>query len=90
MPTTVQRVIACMEEVLRNKGVDPPTLAASTKLNRQLGLDSLDYAELVIRLELEFGNDPFQDGHLPELRSVSDLAALYEPGTSHGQASRRS
>lgn len=79
MPTTVERVIACMADVFRNKGLEPPELSPSTGLAPELGLDSLDYAELIVRLEAEFGLDPLQDGQVPELRSIADLAALYGP-----------
>lgn len=77
MAQVVERVIACVAEVFSNKGVDPPTLSASTPLDAELGLDSLDYAELVSRLEGEFGFDPFATDTPPAVRTVSDLAELY-------------
>ena len=78
MPTTVERVIRCMTDVFKNKGLRPPALSSTTRLAPELGLDSLDYAELIIRLETEFGRDPLQDGQLPELKTIADLAKLYE------------
>ena len=37
-------------------------LSLRTPLDATLGLDSLDYAELVVRLEGAFGVDPFASG----------------------------
>jgi len=43
-----------------------------------LGLDSLQFAALVVRLERETGRDPFRGGQAPRLpRTVGELAALY-------------
>lgn len=85
MPSTVERVIASVEEVFRNKEADPPTLDARMRLSRQLGLD---YAEPTNRLELESGRDPFQSRQLSELCFVADLAMLSERGASNGHANR--
>jgi len=78
MPIAVERVIRCMQDVFQNKGIDPPALEAATALTAELGLDSLDYAELVARLESEFGFDPFAAGAPAEIRTIRDLTALYD------------
>lgn len=78
MGTSLQRVIRCVEEVFRNKGLEPPAVAPTTEFTPDFGLDSLDYAELVVRLEQEFGFDPFASGAVREVRTASDLAAVYE------------
>jgi acyl carrier protein len=66
-----------MVEVLTNKNVPVPPLSAETALGEQLGLTSLDYAELVVRLEIEFGKDLPATGELPDFRTVGDLARFY-------------
>lgn len=78
MATAIDTIIHCLEDVFRNKGLTPPALSSETELTASLGLDSLDYAELVVRLEAAFGFDPFADGATPEIRTVTDMAALYE------------
>lgn len=71
------RVIEEFGAVFRNKGLKPPSLASETALDGTLGLESLDFAELVIRLEQAFGKDPFSNGTIPEVRTLGDLCALY-------------
>ena len=71
------RVIETIRAVFANKGIEAPPLDAATLLDNSLGLDSLDYAELVARLEMEFGYDPFADGPIPSVRVIADLVSLY-------------
>jgi len=78
MPSVLDKTIACLAEVFRNQGLEPPELSGGTTFDPALGLDSLDYAELAVRLEHAFGFDPFAGGETPEIRTVSDLAQLYE------------
>lgn len=73
----VDKVIECMREVFKSKREAAPALAADTKLDASLGLKSLDYAELVVRLEGEFGFDPFAGGMPAGIATVADLASLY-------------
>lgn len=42
-----------------------------------IGLDSLDFATLVVRLERETGYDPFRAGHAQLPRTVGELVRLY-------------
>ncbi|MDH3216397.1 MAG: acyl carrier protein [Candidatus Krumholzibacteria bacterium] len=79
MEQIVAVVIACIQEVFKNKGQAPPSVRPEDTLDAEFGLDSLDYAELVIRLEEKTGMDPFADGTPGNIRSVADLAALYGP-----------
>ena len=73
-----EQVIDCIKQVFENKGKKPPSIALSDKLDRDFGLDSLDYAELVVRLEQQFGKDPFSEGTPGEIQTVLDLASLYK------------
>ncbi len=78
MPTPSEaKVIASIAEVFENKGVKPPLLGAETRLDASLGLDSLDFAELVVRLEAKFGADPFAQGATP-VETIAQLARLYD------------
>ncbi len=63
--------------VFRNKGQNPPVLSSETMLDGSFGLESLDFAEVVMRLEQSLGKDPFSNGTIPELRTLGDFSALY-------------
>jgi acyl carrier protein len=76
---TIEKVIGEFSSVFQNKGLDPPALSSETILDGSLGLESLDFAELVVRLEQVFGKDPFAGDSIPEVRTLADLAVLYEP-----------
>src|SRR5262245_15724052 len=52
-------VIGVLSEVFKGKGLPPPEMTLETSLDRSFGLESLDYAEVVVRLEMELGTDPF-------------------------------
>ncbi len=73
----VDRVMESIRAVFENKRQTVPALGPGTKLDASLGLRSLDYAELVVRLEGEFGFDPFAGGLPPRVETIADLAALY-------------
>ena len=62
---------------MSHKGLISPQLLPETVLDGSLGLESLDFAELVVRLEQAFGVDPFSKGSIPEVRTLGDLCALY-------------
>ena len=71
------RIISTIELVCRNKGLSTPELNSNTVLNSSLGIESLDFAEIVVRLEDEFGMDPFSTGEIRPVRTISDLTKLY-------------
>jgi acyl carrier protein len=70
-------VVAEFRTVFRNKGIEPPVMSHETVLDGSLGLESLDFAEVVMRLEQVFGNDPFSRDTIPEVTTLADLCALY-------------
>ncbi len=78
MATTENRVISALEAVFENKGQNVPEMTPDTALDGSLGLESLDFAELVVRLEQEFGKDPFATDGVPQVNTVRELAALYD------------
>jgi acyl carrier protein len=76
--TSETKVIDALKAVFDNKGTESPALTPDTPLDGTLGLESLDFAELVVRLEQAFGSDPFADGNVPQVTNVRELAALYD------------
>ncbi len=74
---SIEKVIEEFSTVFKNKGLNPPPLSSETVLDNSLGLESLDFAEVVVRLEQVFGKDPFANGTIPELKTLGDLCALY-------------
>lgn len=78
MSPTEQKVIDEIKAVFTNKGLAAPEITPRSPIDLSLGLESLDFAELAVRLEMAFGRDPFSESTVPPLRVVADLAALYE------------
>jgi acyl carrier protein len=76
VPARIRRVF---HKVYANRGVEPHPLPDSAALDGSLGLESIDLAEVVVRLEEEFGFDPFADGIPAGLRTFGDLVRLYAP-----------
>lgn len=76
--TDNQKLIAdTLLEVFKTKGMESRTLEADTVLD-QLGLESLDFAQVVIRMEELTGKDPFATGAEYQIQTLSDLAVLYD------------
>lgn len=73
--STLYRIIG---EVLQNKGEPVPELGPMTPAGSELSLESLDWAEVVVRMELELGYDPFQTAGGTEIRTLGDLISIYE------------
>ena len=71
-----QQVIAgAIQTLLQRRGA---TLAVvpESKLTADLGMDSLELAELSAILEDELGHDPYSEGIVPE--TVAELVGYYE------------
>ncbi|AGL20658.1 acyl carrier protein [Actinoplanes sp. N902-109] len=69
-----------IREVLQEEGqpVPPAELAGDTPIT-DLGLESLMFARVILRLEQELGVDPFAtDAVVADVRTVDDLAGAYE------------
>src|SRR6185436_11398593 len=70
-------ILASIRESLEMKGItEPPT--AQTPVDARLGLDSLDWAAIVVRLEGVLGIDPFEEGVDRELKTIQDIVGVYE------------
>jgi acyl carrier protein len=82
MPATTQNgqlelIVEEFRTVFKNKGLVAPAMSPATVLDGSLGLESLDFAEVVMRLEQVFGTDPFGGDTIPEVNTLADLCALY-------------
>jgi acyl carrier protein len=66
--------------VLKEGGRAVPTISdGSALMQGGLGLDSMDFAVLVVRLEQRLGCDPFNSAALEQFpTTVAELASLYE------------
>jgi acyl carrier protein len=71
------RIIELLAEVMKTKGLAAPSIGPDTVLD-QLGLESLDFAQVVIRMEEITGKDPFATGAEYQIKTLSDLAVLYD------------
>ena len=77
MPSCQETVIREIQTIFQNKGQTPPPLDGNTPLDTSLGLESLDFAELAVRMEQIYGFDPFAASSVSVV-TLSDLASLYE------------
>lgn len=65
-----------LNEVLRVSERPPvESVAPEMRLREDLGLDSLELAELTVRLEAEFGVDIFRDGLVASVGQIMDKLA---------------
>ena len=72
------KITAAVLEILQRRRPDVLAVADGQRLIADLGLESLDLAELVAVLEVELGVDPFQSQvSIAETRTVGDLYAAY-------------
>jgi acyl carrier protein len=65
-----------IQRLLDQRGAGGLEIRPDSKLTADLGLDSLELAELSAVLEDEVGYDPFSEGIVPE--TVAELVAYYE------------
>jgi acyl carrier protein len=70
-------ITGILSDIARSKGLPPFNLESNTELlGGGIGIDSLDLATLVTRLERATGRDPFADGFI-DFRTAGELARLY-------------
>jgi acyl carrier protein len=68
-------VIDCIREMLARRDADPGDVNVTADIYEELGLDSLEVAELSAVLEDSYGTDPYSAGELP--KTVQDVVAFY-------------
>jgi hypothetical protein len=71
------RIAEILTEIISSKGLNHVPLGPETVLD-QIGLESLDFAQAVIRMEEITGKDPFATGGEYQIKTLSDLAVLYD------------
>jgi hypothetical protein len=71
------RFAEIITEIMTSKGLPAVSLTGDTVLE-ELGLESLDFAQAVIRMEEITGKDPFATGADHQIKTLSDLAVLYD------------
>jgi hypothetical protein len=71
------RIKEALLDVFKGKGLTAPPLEVDTVLE-QIGLESLDFAQVVIRMEEVTGKDPFALGTEFQIKTLADLAAVYD------------
>lgn len=75
-------LVALINEVRLNKQLPPLTLVTpAMRLREEIGFESLDLAELTVRVEEKFGVDVFASGLV---RTVGEVAAKIEAGGNRG------
>jgi hypothetical protein len=72
-----ERIATLLTEVFESKGLTAPVFDPGTVLD-QIGLESLDFAQVVIRMEELTGKDPFASGEDLQIKLLSEFAALYD------------
>jgi acyl carrier protein len=68
-------VIAAIQTLLERRGESGVEVRPEATLSEELGLDSLELAELSAALEDDLGSDPYSEGLLPE--TVAELVGFY-------------
>lgn len=81
---TLAALRAAIGTVYRDTARPAREIHPAALLGPDLGLDSLDLAQVVVLLERDLGVDPFRDprGDRPALRTVDDLSRLYASALS--------
>lgn len=76
-PTTAEgTVLAVIRQLLERRGAAGVEITPESQLSAELGLDSLELAELSAVLEDDLGRDPYTAGLVPE--TVGELLAYYQ------------
>lgn len=77
MCTIRDDIATAIREIIASKGRAAPELSEDDALVAGLGLDSLDLAVLVVKLERRFGCDPFRNGR-DAVTTFGQFVAVYE------------
>lgn len=68
-----------INEILSMNGLEGREITQESKIIQDIGLKSLDIAQLIAMLEVEYEKDPFtnEDASLADILTVGDLCKLY-------------
>ena len=72
-----ETIIHVIQEILAQKGTPPNALTLDSNIDESLGLESLDWAAVVVLLEEKTQVDPFQHGFRQDLHTLGDLVDVY-------------
>lgn len=71
-------VKSAINEIKQLNGDEYVEVALESRIVQDLGFKSLDIAQLIAMLEIEYEKDPFAEGvSLSEVISIGDLCKLY-------------
>lgn len=69
-----KKILEMINSILKKKGEEKLNkLEGDIRFNEDLGLDSIDMAEITVRIEDEFGVDIFEDGIVNEISEVLSI-----------------
>jgi acyl carrier protein len=68
-------VVDAIRTLLERRGDGAVDIRSEATLSEELGLDSLELAELSAALEDDLGSDPYSEGLVPE--TVAELVGFY-------------
>lgn len=75
MDKQLEKILVIIQNILKKKQFDSSGLTLDSNL-RALGFDSLDLAELTVRIENEFGIDIFEDGIIETVKEIINKIEL--------------
>jgi acyl carrier protein len=67
-------IVASIEELIKRRGGETVEVKSGSNLLADLGMDSLEMAELSVMLADEIGKEPFSEGIFPE--TVAELVTF--------------
>ena len=74
----VNRVFTTIMLVAGNRNIKLPVLTEQTELDGRLGLDSLDWATIIVKLEMEFAVEPLSTGKMVQWKTLGDVVETYQ------------
>jgi len=88
-PSVAAAVNAAIQTVYIDTGRPRRDITPASLLGSELGLDSLDLAQVIVLLERSLGVDPFRSSRtgLPPIRSVEHLITIYSVERANAAAS---
>lgn len=76
LPEAVRTITDTITMLLQRRGAEGLEVTPEARISDDLGLDSLELAELSAALEDELGSDPYSEGVIPV--TVGELIGFYE------------
>ncbi len=77
MPNAETTIVSTIRSLLERREVVDVEITPDARIQEDLGLDSLEVAELSATLEDDLGRDPYTEGLIPS--TVGELLAFYAP-----------